>query len=71
MNTDPAALGGDAAGAADRFAAHRNDGRASTAEHFGECPTLADCATHTCTGAEILIHNATRPPSGPANPETP
>jgi hypothetical protein len=69
MNTDPAALGGDAAGAADRFAARWNDRRARITENFSECPTRDDRATHTCAGA--AINDAIRPPSGPANPETP
>jgi hypothetical protein len=58
----PAALGGDAAW---------NSGRARITANFAECPTRADGATHTCAGAETAIHNATRPPSGPAYPETP
>ena len=70
-DADSGALGRDVAGAADRFTAHWNDGRARITDNLGECRTLTDGATQAYTSAETTIRNATPPPSGPANPETP
>jgi hypothetical protein len=39
--------------------------------NFSKSPMRADGATHTGAGALIVIHDVTRPPSGPAHPETP
>jgi hypothetical protein len=40
------------------------------AANFAKRPIRAGGSTHTCPGAETVIHTATCPPSGPVNPET-
>jgi hypothetical protein len=61
-NADPAALGGDVAGAVDRFAVHWTDGRARITENLGQCLALAEGAIDGYTGAETAIQNATPVP---------
>jgi hypothetical protein len=60
---DPAALGGDVAGALDRFTAHWTDGRARLTDNLGQCQALAEGAIDAYTGAESSIQNATPAPA--------
>jgi hypothetical protein len=39
--------------------------------NFPKSLMRADGSTHTDAGAVTVIHDVTRQPSGPANPETP
>jgi hypothetical protein len=57
-NADPAALGGDVAGAVDRFAVHWTEGRARITDNLGECLALTEGAIDAYTGAETSIQNA-------------
>jgi hypothetical protein len=63
-NADAAALGGDVAGAVDRFAVHWAGGRARITDNLGQCLALAEGAIDAYTGAETSIQNATPVPAG-------
>jgi hypothetical protein len=63
-NADPAAFGGDVAGAVDRFAVHWTEGRARITDNVGQCLALTEGAIDAYTGAETTIQNAAPVPAG-------
>ncbi len=60
---EPAALGGDVAGALDQFTVHWTDGRTRITDNLGQCLALAEGAIDAYTGAESSIQNATPAPA--------
>jgi hypothetical protein len=60
---DPAALGGDVAGALDRFTGHWTEARTRLTDNLGQCQALAEGALDAYTGAESSIQNATPAPA--------
>jgi hypothetical protein len=61
---DPTGLGGDVAGAVDRFTVHWTGGRTRLTDNLGQCLALAEGAIGAYTGAETMIRNATPVPAG-------